>query len=135
MPTKGSSSFIVRLYFAVVAAVTLFTLMYGVIDFLALGLKTFVFTNADVPTYLENCDSPNGGYAGDTKPVPAPGQTAYTDEELKTMCESRNATQVENYEREKANSAVRNLALVIVSLPLFLIHFRFVYRDWKEDRG
>jgi len=132
--SKGSASFIVRLYFAVVAAVTLFTLMYGVIDFLAIGLKTYVFTAADVPTYLENCDSPNGGYAGEMKPIVA-SDTTYSDAELKAMCESRNATQVENYERQKADNAVRNLALVIVSLPLFLIHFRFVYRDWKEDRS
>ena len=132
---KGASSFIVRLYFAVVAAVTLFTLMYGVIDFLAIGLKTYIFTAADVPTYLENCDSPSGGYAGDMKPVIDPNTQTYSDEEMKAMCESRNATNIENYERQKADNAVRNLALVIVSLPLFLIHFRFVYRDWKEDRA
>jgi len=41
---------------------------------------------------------------------------------------------MENYGREKANNAVRNLALIVVSLPLFILHFRVVYRDWKDER-
>ena len=126
--TKGSS-FILRLYFAVVSAVTLFTLMYGLIDLVTIGLKTYVFTAADVPTYIESCDG-----AIPSKPDSAiSASDNETSEEQRVACEARNATQIENYERQKADSAVRNLALMIVSLPLFLIHFRIVYRDWKED--
>jgi len=56
--TKGSS-LILRIYFGVVSAVTLFTLMFGAIDFLTIGLKTYVFTSADVPAYgLVNCSDP-----------------------------------------------------------------------------
>ncbi len=130
--TKGSS-LILRLYFAVVAAVTLFTLMYGLIDFLSIGLKTYVFTAADVPAYLESCENPGGRYP-EAKPVSSTGDTQYTDEELRTMCERRNGDAMKNYEHQKADQAVRNLALVLVSLPLFIVHFRVVYRDWKEVR-
>lgn len=130
--TKGSS-LILRLYFAVVAAVTLFTLMYGLIDFLSIGLKTYIFTAADVPTYLESCENPGTRYP-EAKPVSDTGNSEYTDEELQAMCERRNADAIANYERQKADQAVRNLALVLVSLPLFITHFRVVYRDWKEIR-
>ncbi len=135
--SKGSS-IILRIYFAVVAAVTLFTLMYGAIDFLTLGLKSYVFTSADVPSYgLVNCDSPDAKYQFGTMPETRDGVTTNVDstpEEAKARCEAANATTLENYEREKANNAVRNLALIIISLPLFILHFRVVYRDWKNEQ-
>ncbi len=138
--TKGSS-LILRLYFGVVAAVTLFTLMYGAIDFLSIGLKTYIFTAADVPEYgIVNCDSPDAGYQFGTlsRPTKADPSIAenvtLTPEETKARCEASNATNLLNYKTQKANQAVRNLALILVSLPLFVIHFRVVYRDWKNEK-
>lgn len=137
--TKGSS-LILRVYFGVIAAVTLFTLMYGAIDFLTIGLKTYIFTAADVPEYgLVNCDSPDAGYQFGSRAVPVTkenpnGNETLSAEETKARCEASNATALENYKVQKANSAVRNLALILVSLPLFIIHFRVVYRDWKNER-
>lgn len=138
--TKGSS-LILRIYFGVVAAVTLFTLMYGAIDFLTIGLKTYVFTAADVPDYgLVNCDGPDAGYQFGTRSVPVTkdnttGTETLSAEETKARCEAANATTLENYKTQKANQAVRNLALILVSLPLFIIHFRVVYRDWKNEHN
>lgn len=130
--TKGGT-LVLRIYFALVAAVTLFTLMYGTIDFLAIGLKTYVFKAADVPAYgLVNCDGPEAKYQYGM-PVREDGTNDnLTPEETKERCAAANAAQLEQYQREKADSAVRNLALIIVSLPLFLLHFRVVYRDWKH---
>lgn len=133
--TKGSS-LVLRLYFSVVAAVTLFTLMWGAIDFLTLGLKSFVFKSADVPYGIINCDDPRAleGWYG--KPVSVVAQDGeMTAEEQKARCEASNATALEDYSRQKADNAVRNLALILVSLPLFIIHFRVVYRDWKLERN
>lgn len=128
--TKGSS-LILRLYFAVVSAVTLFTLMFGAIDLLSIGLKTYVFTAADVPEYgLRNC--PIEPYYS-TAPVDSSVKIPTKEEQL-AQCEASNTESIANYERTKASSAVRNLALIIVSLPLFALHFRIVYRDWIEER-
>lgn len=138
--TKGSS-LILRIYFGLVSAVTLFTLMFGAIDFLSTGLKTYVFTAADVPAYgLVNCDSPDAKYQFGTETVPAKTPTdvattkTLTTEEMKARCEAANTTTMENYRTQKAQDAVRNLALIIVSLPLFVLHFRIVYRDWKGEK-
>jgi hypothetical protein len=127
--TKGSS-FILRLYFAVVSAVTLFTLMFGLIDFLSLGLKTYVFKAADVPTYIRSC-----GEVDTYPPLKAPDSTVVerTPEQQLADCERGKAEDLQNYQNQKANDAVRDFALILVSLPLFLIHFRFVYRDWKKE--
>lgn len=139
--TKGSA-LILRLYFGLVSAVTLFTLMFGTIDFLSAGLKTYVFKAADVPAYgLMNCDSADAKYQYGTEVIPAktPTDTAttreLTTEEVKARCEASNATTMENYRTQKAQDAVRNLALILVSLPLFVLHFRVVYRDWKGEKS
>lgn len=128
---KGASSFILRLYFAVVSAVTLFTLMFGLIDFVSIGLKTYIFKAADVPTYIRTC-----GELGSYTPVkPVDGSTGYTAEQQKADCERGREEDLQNYKNQKANDAVRDFALILVSLPLFLVHFRIVYRDWKDERG
>jgi len=124
--TKGSS-IILRLYFAVVAAVTLFTLMYGLIDVVTLGLKTYVITAADVPDYLQNC--------ANTVPYPVDSPVKESSEETaRKQCQSINEETISNYNRQKASAAVRDIALVLVTLPLFLLHFKVVYRDWVEER-
>ena len=127
---KEVSTFILRLYFAVVSAVTIFTLMFAAVDLLNIALKNWVFTAADVPIYIEDCASyfridynPNDS---SSKPISAP-----TSEDYQKESESRNASALENYEREKAIGSVQNLALILIALPLFLLHFRIVLRDWK----
>jgi hypothetical protein len=129
--TKGGS-LIMRIYFALVSAVTLFVFMFGLIDILRIGMKTYIFTAADVPTYLESCD---GGsmYAPATDKLSEPN-TQISTEQLKAECNSRNAAAIDNYRRQKADAAVRNLAMIMVSLPLFIGHFSIVYRDWRDER-
>lgn len=137
--SKGSS-IILRIYFAVISAVTLFTLMFATMGLLSIGLKTYIFTSADVPSYgLMNCDSPDAKYQYGSVPAPTKVDPAATEiltaEAITARCEASNTTTIENYRHQKANDAVRNLALMLVSLPLFMLHFRFVYRDWKAERN
>lgn len=117
-------SFILRLYFAVVSAVTLFTLMFGGIDLLTIGLKTYVIPSANLPGYLQDCSQ--------VTPVPTAelGQPA-TD--AKTTCEAQNQTATRQFQQQNAANAVRDLAVLIVSLPLFILHFRILLKDWKES--
>ena len=122
---RQSTAFILRLYFAVVSAVTLFTLMFAAVDLLQIGLKTYVITGADQPEWLEDCAN-----AKLNRPIVAEGETALTDEELFAQCEARNESTISSYQRSKASNAVRNLSLLIVAAPLFAVHFRTLYRDW-----
>ena len=123
-----------RIYFALISIVTLCILMFGLIDILRIGLKAYVFPAADVPTYLESCE-PGSGRFIEPKPVATPEEVEQPSiEEQQAQCEARNADALENYQRAKADSAVRNLAMIIVSLPLFILHFRIVFRDWREEK-
>lgn len=129
------ASFILRVYFALVSAVTLFTLMFGAIDLLTIGLRQ-VIPGANQPEWgLENCSDTTNRYpqpmavdTGETLDEP-------TEEELKAACEARNADMLRNWHNQQAAGLVRNIALIIVSLPLFIIHFRVVYKDWKSERA
>ncbi|MBT3230619.1 hypothetical protein HN358_02450 [Candidatus Uhrbacteria bacterium] len=122
---KEASSFIIRLYFAVVAAVTFFTLMFGTADLLNMGLKTYVFPAADTPEWLQSCsETRSAKYMYEDEGL--------TSEEILAECETYNQESIDNYHRTKASDAVRNLSLILIALPLFLIHFRIVYRDWKN---
>lgn len=121
---KEVSTVILRLYFAVVAIVTLFTAMFGAAELLNMGLKTWVFPAADVPGYLMDCSDQNRFVYEDI-----------TEEEAYEKCLAANEQSIEQYHQEKASSAVYNLSLIIVTLPLFLLHFRIVLRDWRRLSG
>ena len=123
---KQSTAFILRLYFAVVSAVTLFTVMFAAVDLLQIGLKTYVIKVADQPEWMEDCSNANLN-----KPIMAEGEEKPTDEEMFAQCEARNENTIDNYHRSKASNAVRNLAMLIVAAPLFAVHFRVIYKDWK----
>ncbi|MEK7665850.1 MAG: hypothetical protein AAB337_03160 [Patescibacteria group bacterium] len=127
---KQSTAFILRLYFAVVSTITLFTMMFAGVELLTIGLKTYVITAADQPDWIESCTG-TGGLKQTAEPVAVvDGEDAPTEEELKAQCADRNANSLENYKRTKASNAVRNLAMLIVAVPLFVVHFRVLYRDW-----
>ena len=125
------ASFIIRIYFAVVSAVTLFTLMFGAIDLLTIGLRQIV-PGANVPEWGgEDCASAALQY------IPGPtteGVTGPTKEEQQRACEARNAYQLKSWQAQQASQTVRNISLIIISLPLFLLHFRVVYKDWKHEK-
>lgn len=120
MSTKGGSV-ILRIYFALVSFVTLMMLIFSVSDLINIGLKTYVFKFADAPEWAMYCESQF-----------IKENVKETTEETEARC----ARQKENEERaamvRKQQSLVRDISLLLVSAPLFYIHFRIVARDWKE---
>jgi hypothetical protein len=134
---SSAASFILRIYFAVVSAVTLFTLMFGAIDLLTIGLRQII-PGANQPEYgLEDCSNLTDRWPVAKTVDATAAQTATvepTEEELRAACEARNADTLRNWQSQQAANTVRNIALIIISLPLFIIHFRVVYKDWKAER-
>ncbi|TAK03946.1 hypothetical protein EPO34_02190 [Patescibacteria group bacterium] len=110
--TKGGSV-ILRIYFSLVSFVTLMILVFSVSDLVNLTLKTYLFPAADQPSYTVYCD---------------PSQTA-------EMCDRQQRDAKEQALVQKQQDAVRDLSLLIVSAPMFWMHFRIVYRDWMEEKN
>ncbi len=123
-----SGIFLTRLYFVVVAVVTLFVSIFALGDLLSMGLKTYVFPSANVPTYLENCslDSINRGKILEP-------DLEVSEEKLIESCEKRNLQEIENHKITQASEAVLSLSIILLTIPLFLMHFKFVYMDWKRE--
>jgi len=109
--SKGGSV-ILRIYFSLVAFVTLMMLIFSVSDLINISLKTFVFPAADAPEYTMYCD------------------LQYQTQE---QCDLQKANEAQANNVRKQQSAVRDISMLIVSAPLFWLHFRIVYRDWMEE--
>lgn len=111
--TKGGS-IILRIYFALVTFVTLMMLVYSVSDLINITLKTFVFPEADAPEYVTFCDP---------------------QYQTKEQCEIQKTNEEHAAVVRKQQSVVRDISMLIVSAPLFWIHWRILYRDWMEEKG
>src|SRR3989339_1264458 len=104
--TKGGSV-ILRIYFVLVTFVTLMMLIFSVSDLLNITLRTFVFSAADAPEYPSYCDN-----------------TIQTKE----ACDIQKTDEIKSAHVRKQQSAVRDIAMILVAAPLFWLHWRVVYR-------
>jgi len=120
------------LYFYAVSIIALFMLVFSAVDLVNLGLKTWVFKNAD-PMYSRCIPGSNGAY---NVAAPAPTEKS-TDQYIgptEAQCDIQNKQNEENIVRQNQSSAVRDLSMFVIALPLFLFHFRIVQKEWKERK-
>lgn len=98
--------------------------VYSTADLVNLGLKTWVFTKADqVDYYMAPC----------TVPMPVPTGDFDRDAYIKS-CEDNNAQQKENYQIQKQRDAVRDLAFLVVGIPLFAYHWKTIRKESREEK-
>ncbi|GEM_PF-224165 len=145
------SSVIRSLYFYLASVITLAIAVGSLIFLVNLGLKSWVFTEAD-QSPLVRLGSPPMLYLADTtgnvvptKDVAAVGGKLECDEECNLTDAQKNtiSTWKTNYQAwisgsfnpgsQRARDAVVALSFLIVSLPFYLIHFRVVQREWKQE--
>jgi len=112
-----------KIYLYTFSLVGLVLVVIGGVRLVGLGLKTFVFTKADV--YYEY------PMVRPVKVMPTPeGKTEEFQQPSKEEVEEYQRNQkISNRQREAAES----LAMIIVGLPLYLYHWRMVKKD-KEDK-
>ncbi len=110
------------IYFYAVSIIALFMLVFSVVDLLNLGLKTWVFPQAD--EYYSEC-------------IPYKPASAIADPQIKAGpteddCARQNRQNEINRVRSRQNSAVRDFSMLVVALPLFIFHFRTIQKERKE---
>lgn len=124
--TKTIVRTIFIIYLAIVSLIGLVMSVVASAQLIDTGLKTYVFPAADAPEWLEDCGDPH------SRAVPiAVGEDMDAEDKAVVDCEERNHKQWANHRTEKAQDAVRNFALIIVGLPLFLVHFRWFKKEYK----
>jgi hypothetical protein len=128
-----------QIYFYAATLIFLIMSVIALISLLNLGLKTYIFTKADM-AFGQTCDD-NGGivYA----PMPAPivpagkdGQPAVVeltpDQKAanKAACEKNQADQRDS---QRQNTLVQYLSMLVVAAPLFWLHFKWVQKDRETE--
>ena len=117
-----------KIYLYLFALIGLVLITIGCVRLVGLGLKTYIFTKADIyieypmakpiRTALVEGDKVEGDKAGEFEQP--------TKEEIE---EYQNKQQTANRQREAAES----LAFIIVGLPLYLYHWSMIKKDKKEE--
>lgn len=116
------------IYFYAVSIIALFMLVFSAVDLMNLGLKTWVFK--DIEPQYSVCTPGIYGQIGKTPSAIVDVPTGPTQEE----CDRQNKINEENIVRQNKSSAVRDISMLAIALPLFLFHFRIVQKEWKERK-
>jgi hypothetical protein len=120
------------IYFYTVSIIALFMLVFSAIDLINIGLKTWIFRGAD-PSYSVCIPGNAGTY--NSPMIPAPDTNIKIPAgPTQAECDLQNKQNQENISRQNQSSAVRDLSMLVVALPLFLFHFRIVQKEWKERK-
>jgi len=114
---------ILRIYFALVSFVTLIILIFSVANLINIGLKTYIFTMADQPNQYLGCDE---------YPLIKSNLEKETPEMHQANCDRAKQKAIDSNKSMKQKDLVRDISMILVSLPIFIIHFRVVYKEWKN---
>lgn len=114
------------IYFYLVSFVALMMVVFSTADAINIALKTWVFTAADKDMYgypRAVCEVQTPATPPNAKSVPVIS---------KEDCEKQNEENKKNEETNriarKQQSAVRDLSMILVGIPLFIMHWRIVRR-------
>jgi len=116
------------IYFYLVSFVALMMVVFSTADIINIALKTWVFTAADKDMYYNApCVAPMT--TPDAKPVIDPATS-------RAECEKQNEANLKQNEAsrvaQKQRDVVRDISMIVVGIPLFLIHWRIV-RSKEEN--
>jgi hypothetical protein len=120
--TTHKGRVIKSLYFYLVSFVALMMVVFSSADLINIALRTWVFTAADKDAYAYPraiCEVP--APSTDPKAVPAVS---------KAECEKQNEENEKQNEKnriaQKQRDVVRDISMIVVGIPLFLIHWRIL---------
>lgn len=123
-----------QIYFYAATLIFLIMSVIAAISLLNLGLKTYVFTKADM-AYGQQCDDTGSMYYA-PKPMPAetiPAVKEPTAEEKaasKALCEKN---LVDQKSAEHQRDLVQWISMLIVAGPLFWLHFKWVQKERETE--
>lgn len=128
---EGRIAILKNFYFYLVSFVALMMVVIALSDMVSIVLKAYVFTKADNFNYYStpmNCDpayiEPN------VKTDPSLRKlTPEECEKNKVLDEKRNQ---ENMTSQRQSSLVRDIGMLVVSIPLFVLHWGVVRRSVKK---
>ena len=127
--TSGRGKTIKSIYFYLVSFVALMMVVFSTADIINIALKTLVFKAADKDMYyMPPCAIQMEAAARpDVKSAPA-----VSVEDCEKQNESNKKQQETGRMAQKQRDVVRDISMIVVGIPLFLIHWR-ILRKKEED--
>lgn len=118
--TDSKSRIIKSIYFYLVSFVALMMIVFSTSNIIDVALKTWVFTNADNEFYYEmSCIQPT--IDSDSYPKLSVEDCERQKEESRIQQEKAKAAQ-------RQRNIVRDISMIVVGIPLFLVHWKIVRR-------
>lgn len=128
------------IYLYLFALVGLALLISGTVRFIDMGLKMFVFTQADLPEKVQQ------RYYYPTIPLPVEKLEGYQDNENLTAEEKETlksfladykewqeeVAKIDYLASTRQREASSNLAMILIGLPLYLYHWRTIKRELRQ---
>ncbi len=130
------------IYLYIFALLGLVLITIGMVRFVNMGLKTFVFTKADEDQrYMYEPPMPPYAVPAKIEKVSNDTSTALTtteqEEQRRWMAEYKNwqekRSKIDYRIVRMHQDASFNIALILVGLPLYLYHWRVIQKETKES--
>ena len=123
MEANNKKELIRSIYLYLFSLVGLVLVTIGLVRFVDLGLKVYIFKGADeVYLYPEYPARP-------VKGLSAEEAQELTAEEKEKFKQEQIAYQQKSQTSHRQSTAAESLAMIIVGLPLFLYHWRVIQKD------
>ena len=123
-PNSNRVTVIKNIYFYLVSFVALMMVVFSLADLINLGLKTWVFTKADDNSYY-------GGPAASCAVLPATPDgklSAISQQDCEKQQTEQQRQQKDAALAQKQRDAVRDISMIVVGTPLFILHWTVVRR-------
>ncbi len=117
-----------QIYFYAATLIFLIMSVVAMISLLNLGMKTYIFPKADLA--YNSCDM---GYLR-SAPVPADANAKQpTEAEIAAQQATCEKNAAEQRDAQRQNSLAQYIAMLIVSAPLFVLHFKWVQKEREAE--
>ena len=114
------------LYLYLFSAIGLFICIIGLIRLIDLGMKVYVFKDADKYAFTQPLVMPD-------KIAPGKKQTI-SDEEIKRQNEEAKRNQETENMRNRQRETSGALAMILIGIPVYLYHWKTITKENKKNK-
>ncbi|PIT88484.1 MAG: hypothetical protein COU29_01730 [Candidatus Magasanikbacteria bacterium CG10_big_fil_rev_8_21_14_0_10_36_32] len=122
-PASAKIIIIKNIYFYLVSFVALMMVVFALANLINIALKTWVFTNAD-NFYYGPISTECGILVKSTDSAENATTRQMTPEECIKQDETNRQREKDSQASQKQRDAVRDISLIVVGIPLFILHWR-----------
>lgn len=126
------------IYLYLFSLLGLIFLIIGAVRFIDMGLKAFIFTQAEVEEKYNYMMTPPYSTTDIKNMEKAQGDENFTKQERETLktwlTEYQEQQKVNHITVQRHRNAATNLSFILVGLPLYLYHWHIIKKETREKK-